>query len=55
MPVDGNGPQDPLLSLLDALPDAVVVTDALPPYCIRWAGGGFRELTGEDADAAARA
>jgi diguanylate cyclase (GGDEF)-like protein/PAS domain S-box-containing protein len=50
VPVVGNGPQDPLLSLLDALPDAVVVTDALPPHRIQWAGGAFRELTGEDID-----
>ncbi len=51
MPVSGSGSQDPLLALLDALPDAVVVTDALPPHRIQWAGGGFRELTGEEPDA----
>ena len=50
MPVVGNGPQDPLLALLDALPDAVVVTDRLPPHRIQWVGGGFRELTGEESD-----
>jgi diguanylate cyclase (GGDEF)-like protein/PAS domain S-box-containing protein len=42
---------DPLLVLLDALSDAVVVTDAESPYRILWTGGAFSELTGEPADA----
>jgi diguanylate cyclase (GGDEF)-like protein/PAS domain S-box-containing protein len=44
---------DPLLVLLDALPDAVVVTGVEPPQTILWAGGAFTELTGEQAGAMA--
>ena len=50
MPVAGNGPQDPLLRLLDALPDAVIVTDAEAPHRIQWVGGSYRELTGSEPD-----
>jgi diguanylate cyclase (GGDEF)-like protein/PAS domain S-box-containing protein len=51
MPLADSG-NDPLLGLLDALPDGVVVTDALPPHRIRWAGGAFARLTGEAPEAA---
>jgi diguanylate cyclase (GGDEF)-like protein/PAS domain S-box-containing protein len=50
MPVDGDGPNDPLLGLLDALPDAVIVTDAAAPQRIRWASNAYVELTGANVD-----
>jgi len=50
MPVAGSGPTDPLLALLDALPDAVIVTDAGVPHRIRWASGTYLELTGARLD-----
>jgi diguanylate cyclase (GGDEF)-like protein/PAS domain S-box-containing protein len=55
VPVAGNGPSDPLLALLDALPDAAIVTEQAAPHRIVWVGGGYRELTGLDpADAYGR-
>ena len=42
---------DPLLELLDSLPDAAVVTVAHPPHEIVWASRAFAELTGEPAAA----
>jgi diguanylate cyclase (GGDEF)-like protein/PAS domain S-box-containing protein len=50
MPVTAGDGVDPLLRLLDALPDAVIVTDALPPQRILWAGGAFTEITGEQPE-----
>jgi diguanylate cyclase (GGDEF)-like protein len=50
VPVTGDGPTDPLLSLLDALPDAVIVTDAAAPQRIRWVSGTYLELTGANLD-----
>ena len=50
MPVAGNGPTDPLLELLDALPDVAIVTDAASPQRIRWASGSYLELTGARPD-----
>jgi diguanylate cyclase (GGDEF)-like protein/PAS domain S-box-containing protein len=52
VPVAGNGPSDPLLRLLDALPDAAIVTERTAPHRILWVGGGYRELTGLDPAAA---
>ncbi|MDX6541127.1 MAG: hypothetical protein QOH15_2094 [Gaiellales bacterium] len=46
MPIAGDGPNDPLLVLLDALPDAVIVTEAAAPQRIRWASSAYHELTG---------
>jgi diguanylate cyclase (GGDEF)-like protein/PAS domain S-box-containing protein len=45
VPVARNGPCDPLLELLDALPDAVVVTERAAPHRIEWVGGAYRQLT----------
>jgi diguanylate cyclase (GGDEF)-like protein/PAS domain S-box-containing protein len=50
VPVAGNGPHDPLLALLDALPDAVIVTDAASPQRVRWASRTYLELTGARLD-----
>jgi diguanylate cyclase (GGDEF)-like protein/PAS domain S-box-containing protein len=44
VPVARNGP-DPLLELLDALPDAVVVTERAAPHRVEWIGGAYRQLT----------
>ena len=52
MPVAGNGPDDPLLELLDALPDAAIVTEQAAPHRIVWVGAGYRELTGSDPSSA---
>ncbi len=51
MPVAGNGPTDPLLELLDALPDAVIVTDSEAPQRVRFVSSGYLELTGAQAAA----
>jgi diguanylate cyclase (GGDEF)-like protein/PAS domain S-box-containing protein len=50
VPVAGNGPNDPLLALLDALPDAVIVTDAAAPQRVRWVSRTYLELTGANLD-----
>jgi PAS domain S-box-containing protein len=52
MPVARAGPSDPLLELLDALPDAVVVTERAAPHRIEWIGGAYQQLTSWEPDAA---
>ena len=46
MPVAGNGPSDPLLTLLDALPDGVIVTEAGAPHHVLWVSDAYLALTG---------
>jgi diguanylate cyclase (GGDEF)-like protein/PAS domain S-box-containing protein len=42
---------DPLLALLDALPDPVVVTGSEPPQRILWVSAAFGAVTGEHVEA----
>jgi diguanylate cyclase (GGDEF)-like protein/PAS domain S-box-containing protein len=50
VPVAGNGPSDPLLSLLDALPDGVIVTEATAPHHVLWVSDPYLALTGANVE-----
>ena len=54
MPVAGNGPSDPLLALLDALPDGVIVTDAAAPHRVLWVSDAYLAAHRRDARRDAR-